>query len=299
MILSALQPVPAQDLNIGIPLAYPIYDEQTRLLLREGQIIRNEKHLTQLSQNGIFRNVQHQPPAAPTRNKPVLSNLSRYSTRPRTITKPSRHLAQVRLQPNAILHAQRLDDAQRIQVSLRLIGWLDKAGVLISNTNPDGIVLPFQIGEQLKLKTIVGKEVVAFQSRVEQICSHPFPYLHLSWPDQLEIHQLRNSFRVQSNLIVSISTKGRASLPAKIINLSATGAMLEGNTLELEAEQRIQITMRLRIAEGDHTLRIAATVRNCHIDPPAINTQYGIEFDPLAVSELLFIEHYIYHCLMK
>lgn len=300
---SALQPVRKQDLQIGVPLSFPIYDSQHQLLLREGQIIQNEKQLAQICEQGLFRNPLWQAATRKSRPAPSLNPSSIIPQdvieAPAKPVRSARHLAQVKLQPNATLHVQSLGDPLKPKASVKLIGWLEKSGVLISTLNAQGAILPFREGESLKVKAIAGKDVVSFQGQVEKVCFTPFPYLHLSWPDKLEIHQLRNSFRVNSNLIVSISAEGLNQTPAKITNLSATGAMLEGAKLKLEAEQQLNIAMRLPAAGEDHTMIISAKVRNCHIDPPAITAQYGVEFDPLEPSARLVIEHYIFNCLLE
>ncbi|WP_028449855.1 flagellar brake protein [Chitinibacter tainanensis] len=300
-----LQPVRAQDLHVGQPLAYTIYDAQGQLLLREGQIIRNAAQLDALRTQGLFRNPLWQGTAqasikrssiAPSANQDEPA--SPIPPTPKKATK-ARHLPQLKITPGSTLHVQSLGDPLKPKAAVKLIGWQDKAGVLISTLSNDGAILPFREGETLQLKTIAGKDVVSFKGTVEKVCFSPFPYLHLSWPDKLDIHQLRNSLRVNSNLIVSVNRTQQAGVAARVINLSATGAMLEGAQLQLEAGEAIQIGLRLHAAGEDHTLSISATVRNCHIDPPAVTMQYGVEFAPLGVAERLVVEHFIFHALLE
>ncbi|QLI82034.1 flagellar brake protein [Chitinibacter fontanus] len=300
---SSLLPVRKQELQIGVPLAHPIYDGQGILLLREGQIIQNEKQLATISEQGLFRNPLWQATAAASPTRPKATRIIPSDTpaapTPKKVAKPPKHFAQIKLPPNSTLHVQSLGDPLKPKSSIKLIGWLEKTGVLISTLNQQGAILPFREGETLQLKTIAGKDVITFQGTVEKVCFTPFPYLHLSWPERLDIHQLRNSFRVNVNLIVSISGDGLKQTPAKITNLSASGAMLEGGNLKLESQQQIQIALRLPAAGEEHTMTIAATVRNCHIDPPAVTMQYGIEFEPLGVAERLVLEHFIFHSLLE
>ncbi|WP_373974455.1 flagellar brake protein [Chitinibacter sp. SCUT-21] len=300
MTESNLSPVRKQDLQIGVPLPYPIYDGQGLLLLSAGQTIQNRKQLELIGQQGLFRNPLWHDSSMRAQTRTAVQAETPLNYAPaKKQPKAARHFAQVKLPPNSTLHVQSLGDPLKPKASVKLIGWLEKTGVLISTLNQQGAILPFREGETLQLKTIAGKDVISFRGIVNKVCFTPFPYLHLSWPEQLEIHQLRNSFRVNTNLIVSISGEQLNTTPAKITNLSASGAMLEGGNLQLEAEQKIQIALRLPAAGDDHTMTIAATVRNCHIDPPAVTAQFGIEFDKLPLAERLVLEHFIYHSLLE
>jgi c-di-GMP-binding flagellar brake protein YcgR len=299
---SELQPVRKQDLVIGIPLAYPIYDANNHLLLRDGQVIQNEAQLEQICRQGLFQNPLWQNTrmvsnAAPSKRANVIND---EAPAPKVAPKSDgRHFSQLKLQPNTPLHIHSLGDALKPKSSVKLIGWMEKMGILISALNQQGAILPFRDGETLQLKAIAGKNIVAFQATIEKVCFTPFPYLHLSWPDKLQIRQLRNSLRVSTHLIVSVSGENAEKTPAKITNLSASGAMLESSELHLLLNQNITLALRLPAAGEEHTMTLNAKVCNRHLEPPAKVVQYGLAFEPMTVSERLVLEHFIFHALLE
>ena len=299
MAHSDLVPLRQQDLAVGEPVPYAIFDADNQLLLSAGQVIHTTKQLETLSKLGMFRN-----PA--WRGIRVAGAVGSTRVHPEAATSPppkaqpiKRHLAQMKLIPGTALHIQSSIDPLSQNESVKLIGWLDKTGVLLSAVNAQGTILPFREGQSIKAKTIAGKDVISFEAMIEKVCFTPFPYLHLSWPDTLQIRQLRNSLRVNTQLIASVSGDGVTSIPARITNLSASGAMLEGSDLKLETDQEITMALRLHAAGIDHTMSIKAIVRNQKSEPPAALVQYGLEFIPLATAERLVLEHYIFSSILE
>lgn len=301
--MSTLQPVRKQDLSIGTPLPYPIYDANNNLLLREGQVITNITQLETIARDGLFQNPlwQSSRTPAPAANRPRTPvETEESAVTPTSVdSKVLRDLNQVKLQPNTVLHVQSVGDPLKPKASVRLIGWLDKMGVMISALSPQGGILPFRENEVLQIKAISGKNIVVFTATILKVCFTPFPYLHLSWPDKIQLRQLRNSLRINTLLIVSVSGEALKNTPAKITNLSASGAMLESSSLELMPDQMIQLALRLPAAGEEHTMTLQAKVCNRHIDPPSTMTQYGLAFEPMGTAERLVLEHFIFYALLE
>lgn len=300
MAHSDLVPLRQQDLAVGEPVPYAIFDAENQLLLSAGQVIHTAKQLETLSKLGMFRN----PAWRGVRVAGAVGSTRVHSDTPplaAAIKTPTlkRHLAQLKITPGTTLHIQSSIDPLSQNESVKLIGWLDKTGVLLSAVNAQGTILPFREGQSIKAKTIAGKDVISFEAIIEKVCFTPFPYLHLSWPDSLQIRQLRNSLRVNTQLIASVSGDGITNIPARITNLSASGAMLEGSDLKLETDQEITMALRLHAAGIDHTMSIKAIVRNQKSEPPAALVQYGLEFIPLATTDRLVLEHYIFSSILE
>jgi c-di-GMP-binding flagellar brake protein YcgR len=299
---SDLVPLRQQDLAIGEPVPYAIFDADNQLLLSAGQVIHTTKQLEVLSKLGMFRNpawrgVRVAGPVGGARvHQESETKAEVVSSK---ATQPKRHLAQMKIIPGTSLHIQSSVDPHNHQDSVKLIGWLDKAGVILSAVNSHGTILPFREGQSIKAKTIAGKDVISFEAIVEKVCFTPFPYFHLSWPETIQVRQLRNSLRINTQLIGSVSGDGIHSTPARITNLSASGAMMESSELKLETDQEITMALRLHAAGIDHTMSIKAIVRNQKIEAPAKSVQYGLEFIPLGTTERLVLEHYIFSSILE
>ena len=302
MAHSDLVPLRQQDLAIGEPVPYAIFDADNQLLLNAGQIIHTSKQLETLAKLGMFRNpawrgVRVAGPVGGARVHQEAASPAEVAT-PK-VAAIKRHLAQMKITPGTSLHIQASIDPSTHYDSVKLIGWLEKAGVMLSAVNSQGSILPFREGQSIRVKTIAGKDVVSFEAMIEKVCFTPFPYFHLSWPETLQIRQLRNSLRVNTQLIASVSGDGIHSTPARITNLSASGAMLESSELKLETDQEITMALRLHAAGIDHTMSIKAIVRNQKSEPPATSVQYGLAFIPLPTTERLVLEHYIFSSILE
>ena len=211
--------LPLQHLPLGEPLPYAIFDADQQLLLSAGQIVHSEQELATLTALGLFYDPHWQGVrvAGGQHHEALPEHI------PAKVAPAQRHLGQIKLLPGTTLHIQASDDVQAPSSSVKLIGWLDKTGVLMSGVNSQGALLPLREGQAIKAKTVLGKDVIAFEAIVDKICFTPFPYLHLSWPNKLTIRHLRSNLRMNTQLIASISSDGVHSIPARISNLSASG----------------------------------------------------------------------------
>lgn len=50
-----LQPVKLNEIQVGRPLRWTVYDKFGRLLLREGALVESQRQLEGLCENGLFR----------------------------------------------------------------------------------------------------------------------------------------------------------------------------------------------------------------------------------------------------
>lgn len=49
-----LAPLRRHDLQLGVPVPYPIYDAYGRLLLRQGEVVDSDRQLTTLRELGLY-----------------------------------------------------------------------------------------------------------------------------------------------------------------------------------------------------------------------------------------------------
>ncbi|KAF0811804.1 hypothetical protein IGB42_03614 [Andreprevotia sp. IGB-42] len=225
-----LLPVRKQDLQLGQPVPYAVFDPQGTLLVSAGQVIRNAELLSTLQTLGHYANPQWN-----ALRKPASAGGARVTPREAAAPPPVRAadssqaerkvLPELKLLPGTWLQLGESGSGGRPKTSVRLIGWVDKSAVFLSSVNAQGAVLPFREGETLSLRTLAGRDVVAFSCTVNKVTFTPVPHVILSFPEQMQRQQLRKGQRVDIDVIASL-TVGDAMVPARIINLSAGGAML-------------------------------------------------------------------------
>ncbi|WP_028454196.1 flagellar brake protein [Chitinilyticum litopenaei] len=311
-----LLPLRKSDLQVGIALPYPVYDRQHNLLIAAGEVIHNGKQVETLLKIGLYTN----PAWSRTRARSGPVGGARVHTgEPDDEEKTGsaalapdgggraaaggKTLSSTRLLPGAIVYLQSAGDALKPKSAVKLIGWLEKTAVIVSALSPQGTVLPFRDDEVLQVKTIAGKDIISFFAPVLKMSYVPYPHLHLRWPEQLQVHQLRKSLRVNTRLIVSVSNltqPGIAVRSARLVNLSAGGAMLETQELLGLKGDELSIGLRLTAAGEAHTLSLNALIRNHHDAEVGPDAQgWGVEFTALPMAERLILEHYIYQMLLE
>lgn len=306
-----LLPLRKQDLQVGAALPYPVYDRQRKLLIAAGDVIQNEKQIETLTAIGFFCNPQWNAPraAAPAGGarvhrpapppEPEAPDNETRGERPQA----QKTLAQTKLQPGMVVYLQSAGDALKPKAAVKLIGWLEKTAILVSAVGANGAVLPFRDDEVVQFKAIAGKDIISFFARVVKMSYTPYPLLHLAWPEQLQIHQLRKSLRVNTRLIASASKMAGGqggSHSARLVNLSAGGAMLETAEQLGSKGDELVLGMRIPAAGESHTLSIRAVIRNIH--DPEINPDahgWGVEFIEVPMAERLILEHYIFQMLLE
>ncbi|MBE9610368.1 flagellar brake protein [Chitinilyticum piscinae] len=304
-----LLPLRKSDLQVGVALPYPVYDRQRHLLIAAGDVIQNEKQVEVLLKLGVFRNPQwsglrSSPPAGGARVHRDTDEQQEVATAKAAPARATaKTLNQTKLLPGMVVHVQSAGDALKPKAAVKLIGWLEKTAVLVSATGANGAVLPFRDDEVLQFKAIAGKDIISFFAPVMKMSYTPYPLLHLAWPEQVQIHQLRKSLRVNTRLIASVSNARRGDAPsasARMINLSAGGAMLESRDLLGEKGDELLLGLRIPAAGESHTLSVRALIRNIHEAEVSHEGQgYGLEFVELPMAERLILEHYIYQTLLE
>ncbi len=297
----ALAPLRRNDLSIGVPVPYPIYDAHGRLLLRQGEIVDSERQLATLRELGLYSEQGEARSSAGAdegsyQRAPKLIDLNSVST--------EKSFAQLRLMPGTVLHMDFLGDSiHRPRVALRLVGFQEFVSVMLSAVDAQGSVVPFREGELLLVKVIAGNDIGAFTALVQKIYFTPFPYIHIGYPDTVQMKVLRKHARVDTRLIVSVARDGQdaaAPIPALAVNLSASGMRLEVFANAFVQGDRIKVALRLPAAGDERTLTISSTVRTLSAKAaPVGKLNCGVEFDELPAVDRLILEHYVFQGLLE
>ena len=66
-----LSPLRKDEISVGKPLPWPVFDKNKKLLLREGYVIETLHQVEVLCANGLFRNKQWKPPTRSSNTEAV------------------------------------------------------------------------------------------------------------------------------------------------------------------------------------------------------------------------------------
>lgn len=305
MSRSPLQPVRRTDIKIGSPLPYAVYDAHGRLLLKAGEVIRSEHQLTTLHEQGMY--AQPDPLTRSGRRGDYFDPATEVvDPEPEPGNAPqTRRLPELKLSPGKTLYIDFPSTTNRPRVALRLIGFLEGAGVLIGALNAEGNVVPFREGEFLFVRVLTASGVATFECKVLKVHFTPFPYVVTSFPESAVFSVMRQHERVDTDLICTAANLDRFvregssdSIPALMKNLSASGCQIEASPSLAETGERVRLGFRLTAAGEEHVLSIVSTVRAVKTFGEPGKRRFGLQFEELGIGERLVLEHYIFHALI-
>ena len=277
--------VAEEEIQLGQPLAWPLFDARNKLLLARGAVLQSEGQRQHLLGRGLFRKVEETPEPAPAGRA----------------TEISCPLEDVRLYVGETMQLQAQGEEARHYV--KLIGYLQGRSVLVSTPVVDGRVLLLREGQSFVVRLFSGKSVYAFQSTVQKVVNTPYPYLHMSYPVLVRGISIRRGARCPVNLITAVTGANQKTHAGTITDLSTGGAMFVGKGLAGVKNDKISLKFRLQVNGGEQYLSLNALLRSIHYmpgpegSPPVVG--HGLQFEQLTPEDALVLSAVVYQRLFE
>lgn len=285
-----LIPLAEHEVSVGKPLPWDVLDAEGSVLVEQSRIIDSEPLLAQLLKMGLYR-------AAPERNAAeekldVAGN--------GTISEVQiSSLSQVQLAPGDLVQLQTLHPTHAERYQVRMIGFHAPVSLMVTAPTIQGRLVFVKEGQQFLVRGFVGKDAVAYKTRVIKSNLSPFPYLHLAYPETVQSMRIRGSARVSVELVTAVNgPAGQAA--AKIVDLSCGGARMMSPKPVAEKGDDVKLSFRINPSGLDVYLTINAKVRAVSRDETA-NSQVatGVEFVDLNEQDRLYLTNMVYQNLLK
>jgi hypothetical protein len=191
---------------------------------------------------------------------------------------------------------------------VKVIGYLQDKSLLITAPHVNGKMLTVREGQRLAGRLLAGSDVIGFTSNVLRICGRPYPYLHLSYPHDMQAITVRKAARVSLTMkgVVRRCEEGEAvdtasqALPVIVDDLSTTGARLVTNEFIAEKGELVNITIRVKVAGVEEDLNLVAIVRNVReeeTEDGKLQLLHGVEFQFTDRSESILLHAFVYEYL--
>ncbi|MGH1370539.1 MAG: flagellar brake protein [Cellvibrionaceae bacterium] len=205
---------------------------------------------------------------------------------------------EVKLTPGYPLQLQTSSsDGQAKKINCRYLGALPGKYVLLSP--PANARL--RSGQKLVVKAMIANGIAMFPATVESMISSPELMLCLSYPNSVNMKEIRGATRVNVELMVTAENKtalNASAIEGRITDISLTGAKLElkevvgeiGDELSLEAPMRIGTVERKFSVVATIRARIDRSTKELESAYPAV---YGIEFGDLDDDSDLLLHAYV------
>ena len=216
--------------------------------------------------------------------------------------------ADLKIQVGEPLQLQPRDGEDSRRMHVRVIGYLPGASLLVTTPKVKDKVMIIREGQPFVVRTMVGNRIVGFTTTVLRSCARPFPYLHLSYPEEMEQITVRKAQRVRVKLFASLKNSNpdfqfEKPHPATIVDISTTGALLLSTEQLGEVGDEVLLNCAFKIGGTEKLLTICSLVRNVHVDHSEELGQdsyyHGLEFDLKGQQDAFALHGFVYEQIVK
>ena len=294
-----LQPVKLNEIQVGRPLRWTVYDKFGRLLLREGALVESQRQLEGLCENGLFRDgrneiVNRKGTGAPAPAEPV--------GKPRPVEQIEDFQA-IKIAIGDTLQLQDFSsDKQRYFV--KLIGFLNRRSVLVTHPRQDDKLSFIKEGQSFQVRGFSGTKTYEFSSNVISVCLAPYPYLHLAFPPQVKTTNMRGAVRIKLRLPCSIESEATGQKASAIIeDMSISGARIHAGKAFGQVGDAVSVSLRMQTGGDSQVFLVSALIRNVHRETDSQNggevVMHGMEFVQSVSVDLTVLQNYIYKSMLE
>ncbi len=185
--------------------------------------------------------------------------------------------------------------------SVRVIGCLPNESIVTTTPMRGGKVMLICEGINFTVRLLQGSAVLGFNAKVLQSTTKPYPHIHLTYPEDVEAKVIRNAQRVNSNLQATVKNTQLIENEEQVhkvtlVDISLTGARLEGGELLGKVGDELYINAPLRVCESEEFLRTSINI--CSVTPRKTEDgewvyYYGVAFRRLSRIQKLLLCAYV------
>ncbi len=301
----SLIPIDKEELEIGKPLPWAVFDPQRNRMAAAGDVIQNEEQLLLLLDNHPCRELTWDAggDGAEELTAEVITKADTSKSGQQTSFKFDAMNLKVgdrlQIQPPAQLSPERF--------LVKLIGYVNNVSLLVTAPmTTHGLRLQLIEGEKLVVRIFSSQNAFGFASTIEKVCKLPFDYLHLSFPAEVQGMVIRKAPRVRTKIIASVNAgaQGTDSASGMISNLSANGALLDARRNLAEKGDTLKVSFRVNLHNIDAYLTVNAAVRAVFTDEVVDSSgtaliHHGLEFVNLQPNDSVILQSMIYQQMIE
>lgn len=205
----------------------------------------------------------------------------------------------LKLYHDAAMQIQSLEAGEQERHNVRFIGAIKGKSILVTLPLINGERVWMQPGQSFVIRGFTGKYAYALIVQVIRARTHPFPYVHFTYPRFVQSRAVRKSLRVKLNLPATI-TLGNNGQPVTVtmIDLSTTGTMLSSSTPIGEIGGTIKLNFPVNIEDIKADLNLTAKIKNISEPKEGEDVSIGVEFENINQNEKLIL-HYFTHSIAR
>jgi hypothetical protein len=199
-------------------------------------------------------------------------------------------------------------DGARIHYYTTLIGFVPGHSILIRTPLVQNLPVPIPEGASVVVRAFSGRHAYTLESRVDRVCRSPYPYIHLTYPAQVQQTLIRGALRVR------VALPGVASDPSDADNataravvlsdLSVSGAQLESGASLGDPGAKFGLAFNFVVQPNNYEVKLATSAQIQSVrKSKKVNSQEevfsnGVRFNKLHATEGLLLQSYIQQVLL-
>jgi len=181
-----------------------------------------------------------------------------------------------------VLQLQFLGNESQERYYVKVIGYLHDRSLIVTTPHVDGRFLLVREGQRIAVRLLSGHNIMAFTVNVLRSCSRPYPYLHLSYPKELQAIMVRKAQRINFSCNGEIqSCAGGEVFPVSVEDISTSGALLVCEQRLGQLDDLLTLSLQLSVAGEVEELKMVCVIRNVRMRMLADNDSvylHGVEF---------------------
>ena len=203
------------------------------------------------------------------------------------------------LPAGTLLNLQVLGDRSGNRIQAKVLGY--KPGESLIAEVPGAALLPIELrlGDEIAARCLVGRHILGFKCTVLRVCTSPYPYSHLTYPERVEQTEVRQGERAAAVIPARVSNAAGETFEAEIRDISAAGAMLAVPQSIGEVGETVRIALELKFAQMSRSLELTAVIRN--VNPAhgqnATGYRVGTQLRDVEEQDALFVLGFVYEQL--
>ncbi|MDD5299980.1 MAG: flagellar brake protein [Gallionella sp.] len=298
------------EIAVGKPLPWPLYDQMHNLLLGQGDMVRDSEHRDELLASGACHELSWEVPAddengddslfAADETSPVQSGKDETGTHFTFDDMKLKVEDRLQLEPPAQLARERF--------LVKVIGYIRGVSLLVTApATVNGLRLQLLEGETVVMRSFSGQNAFGFACTIERVIKTPYEYLHLSFPDKVEGIVIRKAPRVKTRIIAAVQDSKHSAeeqVSALISDISANGVSLDAKQPLGDKGDMLNLAFRVHLHNIDAYLSVKGIIRAVLSDDaddastPGF-TRHGIEFQELQPNDSVVLQSMIYQQMIE
>lgn len=200
--------------------------------------------------------------------------------------------------------------APNLRYYVKLIGLLNKAGIIVSHPVVDETLVSVVDGKNFLVRGFSGRKTYEFNAYVLSYSAIPYPHLHLTFPKEVECVTMHAALRIKPKSLAGwIELEGADSgankVPVVIVDISTSGARVHSRRKFGGIGDVVKAMLRLPIDDEEHVFSISATIRKSYTEmlPEITNggevMTHGLEFIQPEGDVRMALQGYIYKIMAQ